>query len=87
MSCKYYIPRQKPGEITREHEQYNLTYAMMIGIRHSVQAWQYSDSHNSRHRTLENVQVKDMKKGVKDVHFDKTSKYVYNADMVSFTSQ
>ena len=31
-----YIRKKKKGEITREHEFYNLTYCMMIGIRYTV---------------------------------------------------
>jgi len=31
-----YIRKKKKGEITREHEFYNLSYCMMIGIRYTV---------------------------------------------------
>jgi len=73
----HYIPRQRPGEITREHEQYNLTYAMMLGIRHSVTSWQSDNAHMSRHRTLGQVGIREMKKGVEESHFFQTYKMYF----------
>src|SRR5258708_751911 len=55
MIARHYIPRAKKGEITREHEQYNLTYAMMVGIEHTVRVWSTKETATeraSRHRTL-----------------------------------
>ena len=43
-----YVKKQKDlNEITREHEMYNLTYSMMVGMRHVIA---YSDSQNNNSR-------------------------------------
>ena len=77
----HYIHRAKQGEITREHEQYLLTYAMSVGIRHSVTVWQSGDPSGgvrdpraSRHKTLQDVGVHEMKEGVSPEHFGRTYK-------------
>jgi len=36
MNASRYKRKKKKGEITQEHEQYNITYCMMVGIRFSV---------------------------------------------------
>lgn len=69
----HYINKKREGEITREHEQYNLTYAMMIGIRHSVQSWEGAGQQTKR-KTLGSVSVQDMKKGVTSEHFSHVHK-------------
>ncbi|KAH9259271.1 hypothetical protein BASA81_002314 [Batrachochytrium salamandrivorans] len=70
----HYISKKREGEITREHEQYNLTYAMMIGIRHSVQSWEVAAGQLTKHKTLGSVSVQDMKKGVTSEHFSHVHK-------------
>jgi len=77
---RHYIPRARAGEITREHEQYNLTYAMMIGIRHSVTTWQTTHEGSGRisgHHTLKDVGVRDMKSGVRPEHFTNSYKLFF----------
>jgi len=78
---RHYIPRSRPGEITREHEQYNLTYAMMIGIRHSVTTWQTGTTEGSgrksNYQTLKDVNVRDMKEGVLPEHFERSYKLFF----------
>jgi 1-phosphatidylinositol-4-phosphate 5-kinase len=71
-----YISRSKPGEITREHEQFNLTYAVMIGIRHVVGSMVSRDKQQG-HRVLEDVSIQDMKRGLISDHFIQTSKLVF----------